>query len=857
MADKILVIERSATFRARLKKALAFSGRQIHTCELFQQATRLLDSNSAESLDYAAIIIGWPSYTDSAADSLLVAITQRELAHIPIIIFSEDVDPAKLDWITRRPHTALLAWDETSSATTALNTLANEAGSEKEEKAPAEQPRDRIKVLLVDDSPTIRHNFRLLLEKGNYEVKVASSVEEANEIAIRTNIDIAVIDYFMPDANGDILIKHLKSDPRTENIEIAVLTGGYSDQIIHECLSAGATECMFKNEGAELFLARVQSIARNVLHKRSIGRERNRLRQILAAVGDGVFGVDNTGSIQFINPAARKMLGYTNSDAIIGGTALKCIHHSNSEGKVYTEQDSELHQSYLNGTVLTGYETLFWSNDGTAFPVECTLSPIKYDDQTSGAIVAFRNISERLSKQAELEWQASHDPLTQLMNREAFEQALTDEVDKLKENNNQSALMVIDVDRFRYINDTGGHDAGDRILVEICKRLISQLGEFDRIARVSGDEFAIILSNIDPSPEKVLESADRFREVIECQKFYVGKTSFASSITAGITMLDKHTKSVSESMSKANQACNLAKTRGRNCIHIYNSIDDHAGASGEDLVWLTRLRDALVWNRFQVQYQPIIAVNDMPDPWIAKTPRNNWSHWSAEPPNRFEALVRLRDIDGKLIYPDAFLPLAERFDLIGKIDRWVIEDTFKTIASRNWPELEVYINMSVITLMSPDIDSFISDMIEKTGLDPTSVVFEITESSAVRNIRQANRCIGRLRDLGLRFALDDFGSGYSSFYHLKNLDVDIIKIDGIFTQEINRDTMDKSVLLSINEVAHSLGKKTVVEHVDRPEVLRALVESSVDYMQGFLLSEPLEKLPNRLVKNDGVLDLDS
>ena len=173
---------------------------------------------------------------------------------------------------------------------------------------------------------------------------------------------------------------------------------------------------MFKNEGAELFLARVQSIARNVLHKRSIGRERNRLRQILAAVGDGVFGVDNTGSIQFINPAARKMLGYTNSDAIIGGTALKCVHHSNSEGKVYTEQDSELHQSYLNGTVLTGYETLFWSNDGAAFPVECTLSPIKYDDQTSGAIVAFRNISERLSKQAELEWQASHDPLTQLMN---------------------------------------------------------------------------------------------------------------------------------------------------------------------------------------------------------------------------------------------------------------------------------------------------------------------------------------------------------------------------------------------------------------------------------------------------------
>ena len=856
MADKVLVIERSATFRARLKKALAFSGRQIHTCELFEQATRLLDSNSAKSLDYAAIIIGWPSYTDSAADSLLVAITQHELAHLPIIIFSEDVDPAKLDWITQRAHTALLSWEEVSSATSALNTLINEVYSEETERQ-ATPHHDRIKVLLVDDSPSIRHNFRLLLENDGYEVKVASNVNEAKEIAIRTAVDVAIIDYFMPEANGDILIKLLKSDPRTKDIEVAVLTGGYSDQVIHECLSAGATECMFKNEGAELFLTRINSIARNVLHKRSLGRERNRLQQILAAVGDGVFGVDSEGDIQFINPAARAMLGYSNSDAIIGGSALKCIHHSNKEGSLYTEQSSELHQSYLNGTVLKGFETLFWTNEGASFPVECTLNPINYDDQTSGAIVAFRDISKRLSKQAELEWQASHDPLTQLMNRESFEQALIDEVSKLKANNNQSALMFIDVDRFRYINDTAGHMAGDKILVEVGKRLISQLGKYDRIARVSGDEFAIILANVDPGPEKVLEAANRFREVIECQKFYVGETGFSSSITAGIAMLDKHTKSISESMSKANQACNLAKTRGRNCIHIYNSVEDHAGESGEDLVWLTRLRDALVWNRFQVQYQPIIAVKDMPDSWIAQTPRNNWSHWSSEVPNRFEALVRLRDANGKLIYPDAFLPLAERFDLIGKIDRWVIEDTFKAIGNRDWPELEVFINMSVITLMSPDIETFVAELIEETGVNPTSVIFEITESSAVRNIREANHCIGKLRDLGLRFALDDFGSGYSSFYHLKNLDVDIIKIDGIFTQEINKDTMDKSVLLSINEVAHSLGKQTVVEHVDRPEVLRALVESSVDYMQGYLLSEPIEKLPKPFLKNENARDLDS
>ena len=856
MADKVLVIERSATFRARLKKALAFSGRQIHTCELFEQATRLLDSNSAKSLDYEAIIIGWPSYTDSAADSLLVAINQHELAHLPIVIFSEDVDPAKLDWITQRPHTALLSWDEISATTSALTTLVSEVQLEEQESQPIDH-LDRIRVLLVDDSPTIRHNFKLLLENDGYEVKVASNVQEAEQVAVRTNVDIAVIDYFMPEANGDILIKQLKSDPRTKDIEVAVLTGGYSDQVIHECLSAGATECMFKNEGAELFLTRIHSIARNVLHKRSLGRERNRLQQILAAVGDGVFGVDSDGLIQFINPAARAMLGYSNSDAIIGGSALKCIHHSDRDGNYYTETSSKLHQSYINGTVLQGFEALFWTNEGVSFPVECTLNPINYDDHTSGAVVAFRDISKRLSKQAELEWQASHDPLTQMMNREAFEQALIDEVSKLKVNNNYSALLFIDVDRFRFVNDTAGHLAGDKILVEVGTRLISQLGKYDRIARVSGDEFAIILTNVDPSPEKLLEAANRFREVIECQKFHVGETAFSSSITTGVALLDRSTNSISESISKANQACNLAKTRGRNCIHIYNSVEDHSGESGEDLVWLTRLRDAIVWNRFQVHYQPIIALKDMPDPWVAQTPRNNWSHWSSEVPNRFEALVRLRDTNGKLIYPDAFMPLAERFDLIGKIDRWVIEDTFKAIAERDWPELEVFINMSVITLMAPDLDNFISELIERTGVNPTSVIFEITESSAVRNIREANQCIGKLRDLGLRFALDDFGSGYSSFYHLKNLDVDIIKIDGIFTQEITRDNMDKSVLLSINEVAHSLGKLTVVEHVDRPEVLRALAASSVDYMQGYLLSEPLEKLPKPFLNKESALDLDS
>ena len=317
-----------------------------------------------------------------------------------------------------------------------------------------------------------------------------------------------------------------------------------------------------------------------------------------------------------------------------------------------------------------------------------------------------------------------------------------------------------------------------------------------------------------------------------------------ASVTAGIAILDRSTNSISESLSQADQACNLAKNRGRNCIHIYDAQDTQSDESGENLGWATKLRDALVWNRFQVHYQPIIAVQDIPANWEAETNENNWQNWSDQPPARYEALIRLRDAQGELVQPDAFLPLAERFEMIGKIDRWVIENTFKELATRSGPPIEIFLNMSVITLIDRELPQFISEQIEQTGIDPTNIVFEITESSAVRNIREANHCIGKLRDLGLRFALDDFGSGYSSFYHLKNLDVDIIKIDGIFTGELYQDRPEKSMILSINEVAHSLGKQTVVEHVDRPEVLKALMESSVDYLQGYFLAEPYSQLPN-------------
>lgn len=774
---------------------------------------------------------------------MLVSLQQHELIDLPVMILSEDGDPSKLDWITNRPNTVLLAWHDQSEAGPTLETLVSNIQipeSVSEQKSAVQE----IHILLVDDSPTIRHNFRSLLVSEGYKVSVAASVTEAHKLALDQQFDIAIIDYYMPGENGDILIKKFKTDSRTEHIEIAVLTGGYSDQVIRGCLDAGATECMFKNEADELFLARINSIVRSVMARRSIGKERKQLEQILASVGDGVFGVDQEGKVTFLNNTASMLLGYENKRTVVGKPALNQIHHSDNKLQPLNESSCPLHKSYLFGTEIENLQTLFWRKDGTHFPVECSTRPLRYNDQHAGAVIAFRDISSRLSHEQELRWQANHDSLTKLMNRESFEIALETELAKVKNDGIKSALMFIDVDHFKYINDNAGHLAGDKILVEVGERLKSQMGENDFIARISGDEFAILLSDIDTDHSQLLKSTDRFREVIECQKFYFAETSYATTITAGVTIVDSLIKDTSDAMSQADISCNAAKNKGRNRIHIYKPEDQKPVSDTQDhLGWSTRLHDALVWNRFELHFQPIVSLSDVPVESDKSQESNNWSLWHDVPPQRYEALLRLRDKKNELISPGTFLPLAERFGIIGKIDRWVIENAFKKLAESQNLSIDLFINISVWSLIHGDLKPYILRLATKYEINLEQIIFEITESSAVRNIIEANKCIANIKETGVRFALDDFGAGFSSFYHLKNMDVDIIKIDGIFTRALSEDSVDRSVMLSINEVAHSLGKQTILEHVDRQEVIKALQGSSVDYLQGFYISEPLEKLP--------------
>ncbi|MES9921729.1 MAG: diguanylate cyclase [Candidatus Thiodiazotropha sp.] len=319
---------------------------------------------------------------------------------------------------------------------------------------------------------------------NGYEAETAATVGEGYEKALDSRFDIAIIDYFMPDATGDVLCQRLRDDATTTGITTAIITGTYLDKAIKQSLEAGAVECMFKNESDDLFLTRIDAMSRHIRAHKSIEKERERLGGILRSVGEGVYGVNSEGHISFVNPACRRILGYAPDERLIGKSALELFHYTDEDGNPIDEKKCFLQHTYADGTPLNARETLFWHKSGDSIPVECTVYPLTIKGKREGTVVAFRDISERKLLEEELRWQASHDALTKPYNRRYFEEQLTQEAGRLKRSKETSALLYIDLDRFKYINDTAGHAAGDRLLVEIAQQLKQRLRSTDLLAPI-------------------------------------------------------------------------------------------------------------------------------------------------------------------------------------------------------------------------------------------------------------------------------------------------------------------------------------------------------------------------------------
>jgi len=420
---------------------------------------------------------------------------------------------------------------------------------------------------------------------------------------------------------------------------------------------------------------------------------------------------------------------------------------------------------------------------------------------------------------------ADHDPLTGLVNRSFFMREMKETIEEAKYSDASSALLFIDLDQFKYVNDTVGHGAGDRLLIQVSEALNRRMREHDVIARFGGDEFIVLARDVDRSD--VVGIAKGVLKVLQDMRFSEGGHSFNIYCSVGVTMVDSTEYSVDEFLSQADMACFQAKSRGRNRYHMFEVSDFSKKSLVADVGWSQRIRDAIDNDKFVLHYQPIVGEN----------------HDSAE---FYEVLLRMQDQDGKLVGPGAFFPAAERFGMMVEIDYWVIENSLRVLADYISLGRDVHfsINLSGHVFEDQALAARVVESLEKFKLNGESVIFEVTEQAAVRYMDRASSLIQSLRNVGCRFALDDFGTGFSSYGYIKNLPIDLIKISGSFIEGLKKDKVDQAMVRSMVQVAQALGKKTVAEYIEDKTTLNMLKKMGIDYFQGKYFGEPLPELPN-------------
>ncbi|HCY64718.1 MAG TPA: hypothetical protein DHV59_18230 [Oxalobacteraceae bacterium] len=430
-----------------------------------------------------------------------------------------------------------------------------------------------------------------------------------------------------------------------------------------------------------------------------------------------------------------------------------------------------------------------------------------------------------MAEKERVTYQATHDDLTGLVNRREFESRLQQAVKSAEKEGRRHAFIYMDLDQFKIVNDTCGHFAGDELLRSLAGLLQNRLRSGDTLARFGGDEFGVLLENCPPEPAARI--AENLRETASDFRFVWQDNSFTVSLSIGVINFGDNDMSVTDILSAADTACYIAKENGRNRVHVGHRQDRDITIRQGEMHWVGRLQQAMRENRLQLYCQKIVPLD-----------RN-----AADTGAHFELLLRLRDEEGRLVPPGAFLPAAERFGLMPAIDRWVISSAFANfqhLSPDPEEQLELCaINLSGASISDPEFLSFILRELARHAIPTSKVCFEITETVAIANLSQAITLINELRAVGCKFALDDFGSGMSSFGYLKHLPVDYLKIDGSFVKDMLSDAADAAMVEAINHIGHTMGLRTIAEFVENAEIRARLEALKVDFAQGYGIGKPV------------------
>jgi diguanylate cyclase (GGDEF)-like protein len=431
-------------------------------------------------------------------------------------------------------------------------------------------------------------------------------------------------------------------------------------------------------------------------------------------------------------------------------------------------------------------------------------------------ITAAHALSEQLTHDA------SHDPLTGLKNRREFETRLQHALELSHATGATHAVLFMDLDRFKVVNDTCGHVAGDELLRQLGQVLQARVRLADVVARLGGDEFSVLLQNC--GPNDALQVAHNVLKAVSSFQFVWGAHVFSLGVSIGVVVVNSTFKRLAQVMSAADTACYAAKDGGRNRVVVYQEDAATVARQRADADWVGRAKRALADNRLFLEAQPIRAL----------------SLGSREPPH-YELLVRMRDDSGRAVPPGAFLPTVERYNLSVRYDRWVIGAALKWMQDNVAAMSRVsrfFVNLSRDSVVDPTTAASIRNALGEAGVDPRRIGFEVPEKVAIGNLTQANHLFADLRRIGCTISLDDFGSGVSSFAYLKALGADYLKIDGMFVGNISQDKVDYAMVRSITDIGHVMGKRVIAESVESEDVLEKLGEIGVDYAQGFCVGAP-------------------
>jgi diguanylate cyclase (GGDEF)-like protein/PAS domain S-box-containing protein len=542
--------------------------------------------------------------------------------------------------------------------------------------------------------------------------------------------------------------------------------------------------------------------------------------QALNSLAEAVIATDKDGHITFMNPAAEQLTGSAAATAV--GKSLEDIVSLVDETDRRLLSDP-VHQALTSGAAvnLSRRALLLSRSNGNERSIELSASPIRSGaNELSGAVIMLHDVTE-LRGLARLSYQATHDALTGLVNRREFERRLQESIESGQRGDGQHVLCCLDLDRFKLVNDTSGHLAGDSMLREVAKLLRDAVRDSDTVARLGGDEFGTLL--VGCPLEKARQIADDICRAVGDYRFAWKDRIFDIGVSVGLVEISRESGTLEELLAAADTACYVAKKQGSGRVVVYSARDEALARHTGEIQWLQRLQGALKENRFHLYQQVIVQA-----PGVTGGPA-------------MEVLVRLRDEAGHELPPVEFIRAAERYRLMNLVDRWVVQTTLAALGRGAIPvpaDRSVAINISGQTLGDVQFLEFVVDCLDSTGVAPAQVCFEITESAVVANLDHARRFIGVLHGMGCQFALDDFGSGVGSFSNLKNLPLDYLKIDGSFMRNLARDAVNQTMVTAMIKLARTLNFKVIAEQVEDTAALDAARRIGVDYLQGYALGRP-------------------